>query len=372
MKKLIYISIIIATGIYILGCEGNHIIINRNITTTNNSNTIKNEENLKIEKRFKSEIKELNNVLYPFYDESSKKFGYINKSGKVILKPQFDYAERFRDGCAVVRKGEQIGAINNKGKFEIELSSNEGFKQPDKSMRLDDLINLKKENKKYKLKEDGLLYGIVDNDGNYIVSPKYEEIKFMGNMPDELISSFFIGADYHIDYDIFVGNYAVVNNGEKDILVDKNGHEILDIPFKNLDLKDEFIMGFDSDSEKVSVNIIDLNNLKNSKQYFGIVNISKDRAIASNEMGYMLIDKSGKPITKAFKDFYPTMLPIYAFTDGHKSYVFDRDGNEITRFNKVYSKIEIYSENLYLVTNSDGTGEYINKNGKVIKCYKSY
>lgn len=369
MKKLIYIWIIIATGIYTLGCESYSITTNENITS---NNTSQNEENLKLEKRFKSEIEELNNVLYPFHDKASGKFGYMNKSGKVILKPQFDYAEKFINGCAIVRIDDKLGAINNKGNFEVKLSNSEKFKLPDKTSRLDDLINLRKENKKYKLIEEKLFYGIVDKYENYVVSPKYIEIKFMENIPNELASSFFIGADYHIEYDIFVGDYAVVNNGEKDILIDKNGNEILDIPFNDLYLKDDFIIGFDSGSEKVSVNTIDLDNLENSKEYFSISNISKDRGVASNEKGYVLIDKSGQELTKTFKKSYPTMLPIYAFTDGHKSYIFDRDGNEITQFDKVYDSLEVYSENLYLGTNVDGSGEYINKEGKVIKYYKSY
>jgi hypothetical protein len=36
-------------------------------------------------------------------DASSRKFGFINKSGDVVIKPQFDYAEEFKEGMAPVK-----------------------------------------------------------------------------------------------------------------------------------------------------------------------------------------------------------------------------------------------------------------------------
>jgi hypothetical protein len=50
------------------------------------------------------------------------KWGFIDKSGKFVISPQFDEAYNFRAGVAQVRIGhgaveERIGYINKAGKF---------------------------------------------------------------------------------------------------------------------------------------------------------------------------------------------------------------------------------------------------------------
>jgi hypothetical protein len=42
----------------------------------------------------------------PIYDVKTRKYGYIDRSGKIAVPPQFDHAESFSDGLAVVCSGE--------------------------------------------------------------------------------------------------------------------------------------------------------------------------------------------------------------------------------------------------------------------------
>ena len=55
----------------------------------------------------------------------NNKYGYVDKSGKFAIKPQFSYAQSFRDGFAMVceeKEGKHIcGFINQKGKVIIDL-----------------------------------------------------------------------------------------------------------------------------------------------------------------------------------------------------------------------------------------------------------
>lgn len=369
MKKIKRVTILIITVIFLYGCNSNHSNSNQ-LSCSDSKQCTKSDKNLEIEKKFNPIVHELNTVLYPFYDKSSNKLGYMNSKGDVILKPQFDYADMFKDGYAIVRDGDKIGVINNKGEFTIDLSCNEHFNIPSKKNDLNSIIDQVQSNVPYKIKKDNKFYGVVDKDGNYIVSPKYNKIKPSENAPIEL-SSEFIAQSYPYFYYIFVGDYLVANNGKKDILVNKNGKEISNIPFKNLSLCEDFVLAFNADAEEVSVNIIDLNNINNSKQYFSLSHISNDRAVSSNKDGYMLIDNKGNQLTKPFKESQFSILPLYPFTDGQKTFVFDKDGNEFTRFNKSYSTFSVYNENLYLGTNEDGTGEYLNKNGDIIKYFKA-
>ena len=56
------------------------------------------------------------------------KYGYINKDGKMVINPQFDYAGAFKNGIAVVAKYGNYGYINKTGKFIIApIFANAGY-----------------------------------------------------------------------------------------------------------------------------------------------------------------------------------------------------------------------------------------------------
>lgn len=48
---------------------------------------------------------------------TENKYGYINKKGKFIIEPQFDYATKFSDGLAAVIIGKELGYIDRNGKI---------------------------------------------------------------------------------------------------------------------------------------------------------------------------------------------------------------------------------------------------------------
>ena len=46
-------------------------------------------------------------------DEKTQKYGYVDKTGKMVISPVFDEAERFQDGYAVVKVQDQYGIVKN-------------------------------------------------------------------------------------------------------------------------------------------------------------------------------------------------------------------------------------------------------------------
>jgi hypothetical protein len=48
---------------------------------------------------------------------AEKKEGYIDKKGKVVIKPVFDEADEFNNGIAWVSIGRKSGYIDRKGKW---------------------------------------------------------------------------------------------------------------------------------------------------------------------------------------------------------------------------------------------------------------
>jgi hypothetical protein len=57
--------------------------------------------------------------LFPY--KKDKSYGYIDKSGKVIITPQFDKTYEFIDGLGRVKKGPKIGFVNSDGKIVIPI-----------------------------------------------------------------------------------------------------------------------------------------------------------------------------------------------------------------------------------------------------------
>jgi len=47
------------------------------------------------------------------------KWGYIDKSGRTVIEPQYDYANWFWEGLAAVKKGEKYGYINPQNQLVI-------------------------------------------------------------------------------------------------------------------------------------------------------------------------------------------------------------------------------------------------------------
>lgn len=54
------------------------------------------------------------------YAEMDKKVGFVDSSGKWVIKPQFDKARAFSDGLAPVANGKTWGYINEKGEMIVE------------------------------------------------------------------------------------------------------------------------------------------------------------------------------------------------------------------------------------------------------------
>src|SRR6218665_1787678 len=53
------------------------------------------------------------------------KYGYIDRSGEIVIKQQFDYAGDFQEGLARIELGGKWGFIDKTGKIAIELQFDE-------------------------------------------------------------------------------------------------------------------------------------------------------------------------------------------------------------------------------------------------------
>ena len=121
------------------------------------------------------------------------KFGYIDKTGKYVIKPNFEYASNFSEGLALAGSREKHGFINNRGQFVFLLDN--------RFMRIGEFHNnrarVRLDNKE----------GYIDNSGKIAIDPKYDYV------------------------DDFEDGLACVYLGGKHGLIDTNGRFVIEPTF---------------------------------------------------------------------------------------------------------------------------------------------
>ncbi len=96
-----------------------------------------------------------NGGLYPINVDG--KFGFMDRSGKTVIAPQFDSAEQFSEGLADVKVGSKFGYVNTKGIVAVTPQ----FDGADMFRYGRALVKL------------GSRFGFIDKDGRYINSPDF-------------------------------------------------------------------------------------------------------------------------------------------------------------------------------------------------------
>jgi len=167
------------------------------------------------------------------------KWGFIDKEGKIVINHQFDRAGDFQNGKCVVESGNKAGVIDKDGKYII----NPQFS----SMQIDgDLFHVVQDGK----------HGWCDKDGKLIINPQFgEAYPFNGNK----ITSVQSGKSYgYIDRDgkivinpqfdaalPFNGQLALVVSAGKIGFIDKEGKYVINPQFDDIsrDLVQYFLTG---------------------------------------------------------------------------------------------------------------------------------
>jgi hypothetical protein len=86
------------------------------------------------------------------------RFGFIDKTNKYAINPQFDEAEAFKEGLAVVTLGGKSGYIDKTGKYAINP-------QFDQASPFEDGLAMVKVGDKW---------GYIDTAGKYAINPKFD------------------------------------------------------------------------------------------------------------------------------------------------------------------------------------------------------
>lgn len=101
------------------------------------------------------------NRTYLIHGDLSLRYGFINKEGKVIVKPKFKDVENFSEGLAAVKNEEnKWGYINKEGVYEIEPKFDIAYSFNDGLAPV--ILDL-----------DNPEYSYIDKKGNVVISPHF-------------------------------------------------------------------------------------------------------------------------------------------------------------------------------------------------------
>lgn len=89
-------------------------------------------------------------------------YGYINKAGKVVVEPKFEYAQLFSEGLAFVRVGGRYGCIDESGNIVIAPFLSERTPWPFSNGLAWVYIDGK--------------YGLMNKEGKIVIQPQYSYV----------------------------------------------------------------------------------------------------------------------------------------------------------------------------------------------------
>lgn len=295
--------------------------------------------------------------LYKFEDGLYK--GYYDENLNVKIKPKFKVASEFTDGVAVVSKEDKYGVIDNNGdtifdyKYDSIDNFNEGYAIAKRDggyyvldisgneNKIDTDIDYWEEfNEGRAIFTKGKKKGVIDNEGNVIVKPKYRELTRYSD-------------------GITIGKKFLSG----DIPIDRNGNELDKDILKNQYQNGVFIYK-DRIFDYYNNELQDINNKYNC------IHMIYDKIVVSDKeyTKFGAIDIEGNEVLRIKYD------EIYSYSNF--GYFFVRDNDEKCIINLKDEKImslkedvidvDFASDDLIRITYSDDSNEIINKDGKVL------
>lgn len=297
--------------------------------------------------------------------EESYGYGYMDRTGTIVIEPQFDYAYAFSGGMGRIFSGKLstygspdeglYGFIDATGNIVVHPKYDEAT-----DFSNDGYAAVKKNGK----------YGIINTSGDVVVDFSYDYIQyrqktntydaFIGTVNDwgspDKGTHYIIKADGTI---VFSGDYKYIyaydgyyeaKKGEKYALLSLDGSEITGYDFDSLTSESEDLIGFKKGSY---YGYIDLKgNVIIEAKYDSVGAFIDGKAIVEKNDKYSLIDSAGNVLVSYKADYvskYPVNGVTYAFDgtlttygspDNGYYYLMDLEGNILSRR---YKKGDSYS-----------------------------
>jgi hypothetical protein len=301
-------------------------------------------------------------------------YGFINKTGKIMIPPQFIFADHYSDGLARVNVGSSgWGYIDKKGSIVIE---------PTFFAATVDNLPQKFSEGLAAVKVDGK-WGYIDKKGKMVIVPQFipkdEFEKDVGHFKEGLAREFQetssnygyidrtgrVIIDFQFKYaNDFSEGLAAVKVGEKWGYIDRTGKVVIDSQFQCATDFSEGLASVRFDGKWGFIDKTVKYVIKPIFEYYG--RFSEGRAVIRSGDKYGVIDKKGKIVVKPIYSF------IFPFSEGLAlvlrnglvGYI-DKKGNEVIKPQFLHGNS--FSEGLAKVERErDGKWGFIDKTGKYV------
>lgn len=144
----------------------------------------------------------IENILQRFFQASNRypvelkgEWGYMNRKGKLVIDPKYQFAAEFHNGRGRVQDNYLFGFVNTKGKLVIDCV----FEEAD--MFSEGLCAVRR---------DGL-YGYIDKKGKLVIPYKFQQAG------------------------LFLNGLASVSIGHKNGFINAKGEEVIPLAFGNVE-----------------------------------------------------------------------------------------------------------------------------------------
>jgi len=176
--------------------------------------------------------------------ETSKPlFGYIDRTGLIVITPQFGYAEHFSEGLARVSFGGKHGVIENRAKLIDPQGGKHGYIDKTGAFvvtpKFEEAFDFTEQ---VALVKSGGKYGYIDHSGGYAITPQFDDAyHFSDGLAAVKVgdrwgyinkSGATVIAPQFVQVASFFDGLAQVKVGEKCGYVDKSGRLAIEPQFK--------------------------------------------------------------------------------------------------------------------------------------------
>jgi hypothetical protein len=205
------------------------------------------------------------------FTNADGQYGYVDKSGNIVINPQFELAFRFQEGLAGFVQGGDGGYINKKGEIVInpQFSGSGGFSEGLAAIYNGDyvggyidtkgtyVVNPQFESVGHfsegmaSIENDDYEYGYIDKEGKIIINPQFDDAgRFFSGLAwveqgdktgfIDKKGTFVINPQFN-DVTDFYGDFALVDSGGRWGLIDKKGKYIVNPQFDGMwPIRDNF------------------------------------------------------------------------------------------------------------------------------------
>lgn len=280
----------------------------------------------------------------------NKKSGFINRSGRIVIKPKYTMASCFSEGLAAVAINEKWGFINKTGKLVIPA-------------KFDAVDNF---SEGLALVKVGKLWGYINPTGNFVIKPRFEDA--------ESFSEGFAAVGFY-DKNYIWTTHSRENGKWVSNFIDKKGALKFPANFDGID------RDFSGGMALVSRNVGYKNGVLSESYFIDttgrelwklnswhitwfsddliVVAVSKDEKTKRDK--YSFLDRSGKRLTENVYDYLDEFSEGFAAASINNKYGFiDKSGSFVIE--PKFSSADGFSEGLAAAWIDEKSG-FIDSNG---------